>query len=451
MTEQTELSVLTLNCWGLKFSGSRRDRITAIGHYLSDASLGYDIVGLQEVWLNEDFLLIGDLTKDSLPFSKHWASGLFGSGLVILSKYPILKTSLRRYALNGDPGRILHGDWFDGKSCASVVVVHPRIGEIRVFNTHLHATYSPVVALDIYLGCRLAQAWEMAQLIQTAVALGTHVIALGDINSAPNSLAVQLLTQYAGLTDSWKSLHPVLQIPALKGLSPEEGIRMLGITCDTPLNSWTNRAAWPNSLTKDPIGERLDYIFFRDRSELTCTKTQVVLQEKVAGIGKSKAALKHMSDHFAVHSVFSASILTSSLTSIAGQQTQSGLTSGQLYKNQDQMEDVIELLEHVLMALEQHYIQSQAKSAKVLALLVPMFLLATLSFFLAFSWIDLREARLVVVLSLAIGLSIMSSSWTICTCYGFFYGGETSSAFVNVIQEVKAELDYLRKSSPVSS
>ncbi|CAO3571714.1 unnamed protein product [Mortierella alpina] len=57
---QTELNVLTLNCWGLKFvAKERQDRLTAIGRYLADASRGYDIVGLQEVWVYDDYLRIG--------------------------------------------------------------------------------------------------------------------------------------------------------------------------------------------------------------------------------------------------------------------------------------------------------------------------------------------------------------------------------------------------------
>ncbi|KAI7818412.1 Endonuclease/exonuclease/phosphatase [Gamsiella multidivaricata] len=179
MVDRTQLSVLTLNCWGLYFpSKDRRDRMAAIGRHLVDASPGYDIVGLQEVWLYEDFLLIHGLVKKSLPFARHWTSGLFGSGLVILSKYPIVSTSLRRFVLNGDPLPNLHGDWFDGKCCASTVIAHPTAGTIEVFNTHMHATYDPPGTLDVYLGSRLAQAWDMAVLLRTAKALGRHVIAV---------------------------------------------------------------------------------------------------------------------------------------------------------------------------------------------------------------------------------------------------------------------------------
>jgi sphingomyelin phosphodiesterase 2 len=97
----------------------------------------YDIVGLQEVWHHSDFLILQELVQDVLPFAKHWTSGLFGSGLVVLSKYPIQSVSLNRFKLNGDPYGLLHGDWFDGKGCASCVIEHPVVGEIEVFNTHV--------------------------------------------------------------------------------------------------------------------------------------------------------------------------------------------------------------------------------------------------------------------------------------------------------------------------
>ncbi|KAG0308624.1 phospholipase C type enzyme [Dissophora globulifera] len=98
MNEQSPLSVLTLNCWGLTFArNDRRDRMRAIGHHLASAeSSTYDIVGLQEVWAYEDFVLVRDIVSEAFPFAKHWTSGLFGSGLVVLSKYPIKSTSLRR-------------------------------------------------------------------------------------------------------------------------------------------------------------------------------------------------------------------------------------------------------------------------------------------------------------------------------------------------------------------
>jgi len=134
-------SILTLkpcNHRGLKFvSKDRQDRLTAIGRYLADASRGYDIVGLQEVWVYDDYLRIKELVQETLPYTKHWRSGVLGSGLVVLSKYPIVSTMIKRFALNGDPFKFFHGDWYVGKCCVSATIVHPTCGEIEVFNTHV--------------------------------------------------------------------------------------------------------------------------------------------------------------------------------------------------------------------------------------------------------------------------------------------------------------------------
>ncbi len=31
------------------------------------------------------------------------------------------------------------GDWFVGKAAASIVVIHPVLGQVQVFNTHVSA------------------------------------------------------------------------------------------------------------------------------------------------------------------------------------------------------------------------------------------------------------------------------------------------------------------------
>ncbi|KAI1315416.1 phospholipase C type enzyme [Mortierella claussenii] len=464
MMEESRLSVLTYNCWGLNyFSKDRKARLRAIGHYLAHVELAaYDIVGLQEVWVHEDFLVIRKLVKKSLPYSKHWITGLCGSGLVVLSRYPIKTTSLRRFALNGDPGRIFHGDWFDGKSCASAVILHPSIGEIEVFNTHLHATYAPVGIPDVYLGCRLTQAWETARLIRTATALGRCVIALGDYNSAPDSLVIQLLTRYEGLTDSWTSLHPVptslhhhdATVPW--GLSPEQGVELLGITCDTPLNSWTSHVKWINALSRDPIGERLDYIFFNCSLDIRCILARVVLKDKVAGIGGANAPPKNMSDHFAVHTIFS--------IKNRFQQSSRGLTTGAAMEGQlverDLDEETAELLEHVLVALQQHLNMARTRSRRVLSILLPILTLASIYLIVAIPWLwdtedqirydilaqkgNMWRVGLLEVVVMVLGLSATTFISAVCLLYGFIYGGETVSAFVNVIQEVECVLDQRR-------
>lgn len=41
------------------------------------------------------------------------------------------------YSLNGAPLDVKAGDWFVGKAAVSVVVKHPVLGQVQIFNTHV--------------------------------------------------------------------------------------------------------------------------------------------------------------------------------------------------------------------------------------------------------------------------------------------------------------------------
>ncbi|KAF9913417.1 phospholipase C type enzyme [Lobosporangium transversale] len=436
MATETQLSVLTLNCWGLKFiAKDRQDRLTAIGRYLADPARSYDIVGLQEVWVYDDYLRIKDLVRDTFPYTKHWYSGVLGSGLVILSRFPIVNTTMRRFALNGDPFKFYHGDWFVGKCFVSAIVMHPTCGEIEVFNTHLHAGYDKVGTPDSYLGCRVGEAWEMGSVVKAATTQGRHVISLGDYNSAPNSLVVQLLTKRGGLTDSWNKIHPEPRNPIPKGLTPEEGVSIMGVTCDTPLNTWSKHT-WLNYLTNDPIGERLDYIFYKETPEMICNSVEVAVREQVSGIGASNSGVKNYSDHFGVHAKFSIKPAVYHFqdrvlpdASVYAQDNVTTLPSDAL---------TIDTLEEILLILKQHSNKAKARSKLELTVIVPLALIVTFGLIIAFFWIQPRWVAFIMALI----LSAFSSGWIVHFLYGFLYGGETASSFTNTIQEVQTVLDY---------
>jgi len=64
-------------------------------------------------------------------------SGALGAGLAIFSRFAIIGTSVHPYALNGAPIDVVAGDWFVGKAAASVLIAHPVLGEVQIFNTHV--------------------------------------------------------------------------------------------------------------------------------------------------------------------------------------------------------------------------------------------------------------------------------------------------------------------------
>ncbi|KAG0257402.1 phospholipase C type enzyme [Mortierella polycephala] len=451
MSSGTQLSVLTLNCWGLKFvSKDRQDRLTAIGRYLADTTRGYDIVGLQEVWVYDDYLRIQHLVQDTLPYSKHWRSGVLGSGLVIFSKYPIVSSMMRRFALNGDPFKFYHGDWYVGKCCVSATIAHPTCGEIEVFNTHLHAGYDPVGTTDRYLGCRVGEAWEMASLVKAATTQGRHVISLGDYNSAPDTQVIQLMKERGGLTDSWNKIHPEPRDPIPTGLTPEEGVTVMGVTCDTPLNSWSKHV-WLNYLTKDPVGERLDYIFYRETPEMTCAKVEVAVREQISGIGKPNSGAKNYSDHFGVHAIFdikpavyhfqnrkSTPSPSDSSVSTGTASTASPTTSISTGVAQPEPDMSVESLEQVVLLLKQYKTKTLWLPNLDLAVISPLMLVGVLGLIIGSFWVHRGWVSGIITLI----SSALSAGWLAHFLYGFLFGSETEGAFRNIIDEVQMVLDY---------
>jgi hypothetical protein len=224
-------SVLTLNVWGLKFiSKDRTPRIAAIAEYIathaeatSHPGTGFDIVCLQECWVQKDFDTIKSRCQSVFPYSRYfhtyvspffsylqypprlcvgrrscqlypelnkldsvvyldvislfgimalirclvfyalypfsrpnhmalfhvhiilyilystWRgnSGALGSGLAIFTRYPIVSAQALPYSLSGLPLAVIAGDFFVNKAAGSVVILHPQLGEVEVWTTHV--------------------------------------------------------------------------------------------------------------------------------------------------------------------------------------------------------------------------------------------------------------------------------------------------------------------------
>ncbi|MCJ1317320.1 phospholipase C type enzyme [Xylographa vitiligo] len=316
-----KLHLLTLNCWGLKYiSTSRSARLSQIGHEIATTQPAPHIVALQECWTHADYLSIHASTRHILPHAKFYHSGIFGSGLVILSAYPIIASTMYRYSLNGRPTAFYRGDWFVGKgvACASIRFGAGAKEVLEVFCTHLHAPYEKEPH-DSYLCHRTAQAWEIAKLLRGAAERGHLVVGLGDFNMLPLSLAHRLIEGFAPVRDVWRVLYPESALGAAgdeaekaRGRSvPTAGecVRENGATCDSVLNSWRWRKGDRKRLrkgerinvddkTEDPNAKRLDYIFFgpgsgREREwRVETSRVGMMLRHPTLGCS--------LSDHFSV-------------------------------------------------------------------------------------------------------------------------------------------------------
>ena len=287
-TSPNEIRLLTLNCWGLKFLAKHRNaRLREIGNQLAQATPPPQIVGLQELWTQEDYEAIRSITKDILPYGKFYFGGIFGAGLAILSQWPIEESSMYEYPLNGRPTAFFRGDWFVGKGVACARVRFGKGSEdvAAVFCTHLHAPYEREPN-DSYLCHRTAQAWEIAKLMRSAAEKGHLVVAMGDFNMIPSSFAHKLISAHAPVKDVWGVLHPdssvaaaINEIEKARGRpmpTAEYNLQVNGVTCDSCLNTWrwtkeqTERAEKGEDIftvdktASDPRGKRLDYIFVGD-------------------------------------------------------------------------------------------------------------------------------------------------------------------------------------------
>ncbi|TFK56863.1 DNase I-like protein [Heliocybe sulcata] len=299
----TRLRVLTLNCWGLKYVAKNRvERIAGIADVLSASD--YDIVCLQEVWVSADYNLIRRSVAGRLPYAKYFYSGALGAGLAIISRFPIIATSVHPYSLNGSPIDVVAGDWFVGKAAATILVTHPKLGQLQIYNTHLFAKGGEG-GPAINQAHRLINAWEMAKLAKQSAELGRYVIAAGDFNTIPSSLPMSVLSEHAGLTDAWEATHPRSSMSSNAApVSPVDAVKVHGVTADSPLNSYSGGKQL-ESHARRFAGKKLDYVFFRapinapeGTPELLCTEAKVVFTEEVPGKSFS------FSDHFGMEATF---------------------------------------------------------------------------------------------------------------------------------------------------
>ncbi|KAF2204961.1 DNase I-like protein [Delitschia confertaspora ATCC 74209] len=324
----SSLRILSLNCWGLKYLAKyRNERLTEIGNQIAAANPPPDIVGLQECWTQQDYNAIRERTKHFLPYGKFYHSGIFGGGLVILSRWPIEESSMVPYPLNGRPAAFYRGDWFVGKgvACARIRMGPNRQDIVEVFCTHLHAPYE-TEPHDSYICHRTAQAWEIAKLMKGAAERGHLVIGLGDFNMVPKSLAHRIIETHSPVRDVWRMLYPKSSVGAAKDKveklralpipTAEFNLTTNGATCDSALNTWRWNKAHKKRLGKgenvviepsvqDPNAKRLDYIFFSSGSHHRTTTAEATAEWTLesANVGMT---MRHptlhcsLSDHFSV-------------------------------------------------------------------------------------------------------------------------------------------------------
>ena len=239
-TNTPTMKLLTFNIWGLKYvSKYRKQRVDGIIQKLLDPSEDYDVIALQEVWVEDDWKAMESRLGHIYHYRRYFNSGIIsGPGLAILSKFPIKETFLYRFPLNGRPSAVHRGDWYVGKSLAVTVLSNG----IAVLNSHMHAPYHSEGDAN-YLCHRGCQAWDISKFIGLLKSGGYSVVMVGDLNSRPESLPYRLFTTGTQLVDSWeqfkvKNKEELISLQELAKLSPKDQVIKAAVTCDSQLNSW---------------------------------------------------------------------------------------------------------------------------------------------------------------------------------------------------------------------
>ena len=218
---------------------------------------------------------------------------------------------------------------------------------------------------------------------------------------------------------------PPLNSPAHLSLTPLESLHAYGITCDSPLNSWSAPKLAKKSRHDEIVirgGKRLDYVLFRSpessTDRLVAESATVSLLSPVAGLGCS------YSDHFGLQVILSLLPTTTSV-SLAGRtilDPPAPLSFASLSRSHS-----------LLSSSYAHSISSSRSQLKILGLTI--FLIPVLAIAVSFQPLNFL-AWIFVLLGIAngaIGATMLYS--------GFVGGRWEAGALRNVLGEMKDTLE----------
>jgi endonuclease/exonuclease/phosphatase family metal-dependent hydrolase len=199
--------VVSLNVWAIPLvSQDTPARLAAIVPRLVE--LNADIVGLQEVWLEDarQTLIADARATGHLPHHHYFKAGrIRESGLLVLSRFPIREAGFHRFRLSGRPERVAEAEYVAGKGVGYVRLQTPA-GEVDVYNFHLLSQYT-TDEQDPYRAHRTAAAYEMVKFIASQSGRRNPVLLMGDLNTRPDQLGYRSCpVRVASATLIWRSL-----------------------------------------------------------------------------------------------------------------------------------------------------------------------------------------------------------------------------------------------------
>ncbi len=268
LQETFTLKCLTFNTWGIRIMPHQKLRLRAISTTLQERK--EDIVCLQEVWSAKDRELIVAQNHHSYPYSFYFASNGVGSGLLTLSKHPIIETAFIQFRARGRADRVYYGDYIAGKGIGLTCIKTPS-GILDLYNTHTVAQYDSDHR-DEFRAHRRSQHYQITQFIQEHTTTNP-VILLGDFNMRPDQPNYTLITTLANVSDSYSTVNP------------DDG----GYTLST------------ENPFHDSPDLRLDYIFKQNGKEIILEPIESQVTMKYLPFTARRIAY---SDHFGVSTTF---------------------------------------------------------------------------------------------------------------------------------------------------
>jgi len=226
-----------------------------------------------------------------------------------------------------------------------------------------------------------------------------------------------VILDHASLTDAWKVAHP--NTDTVSAFTPLEAVQNLGITADSPLNSWSAGKGY----ARGTWGKRLDYVLYRQPNRpnqqspiLKATSSKVVFMDPVPGHTFS------YSDHFGLEATFE-------IIHVAEEELGES-SSSRLPPPPRELSN--ESIATIIQALTSCYRFSRVRSRKELLIfglcLVILFGVVISSVWLPHSWINPIFLLFTVFVA-----------WLATTMLyeGFIFGNWECNALMNVIEELE--------------
>ncbi|KAF1313139.1 Sphingomyelin phosphodiesterase-like protein, partial [Globisporangium splendens] len=282
------IRVLSLNAWGLPVAPKVTERAIEIANAIEGE---YEIVVLQEIWhRRERNLIISRAEQAGFHYYHYFNPAIgfpvplghdsFGTGLLVLSKFPIVGVLYHSFALSGRPYALHEADFVANKG-AGLLRVQTPAGQIDLYVTHLIANYNALGAPgpgDYYLPHRTGQSYELARFI-SATSRNDLMIVCGDFNSPSDSIELRIPKEIVQLRDAFTDTNS------------EDGL-----TFATEDNKY--------SFGDHPM--RMDYVLYKiQKQQKGQSAWQLVSSDVFKGFFKdARGEQTPLSDHFGVKAEF---------------------------------------------------------------------------------------------------------------------------------------------------